>query len=286
MEPRDTAAPETTAPQAEEQTAIATADPAAQPEQETSAPATPTEPTADGQETGQEKVDSAKETGPKSRAQKRIDKLTASNYQKDEEIRRLAARAAEAEKELAALKPPKEDDFQDHEEFQEARINHAVSRSVLEQTRKSAMQEAQKLGEAEKAERGRNFVAAVEEFKTQAPDFDTVVNKANIPLSGEMTEVLTTSDKGPQMLYHLSQNPDLAAQIAQMPPQMAYRTLGRIEAQIESAPPPMAKTKPITKAPPPVTPLPSGGSPVAPDYSKMSAKAYMDRRIQEMRRRA
>lgn len=105
---------------------------------------------------------------------------------------------------------------------------------------------------AEAAKRDADFTTRTEAFRKDAPDFDEVVNDPTLPISAPMAEVIRRHELGPAMAYHLGKNPDVAAQIAQLPAADAAFELGLIASEIRAkraATPPPAPV--VTKAPPP-----------------------------------
>lgn len=101
-----------------------------------------------------------------------------------------------------------------------------------------------------KAQRDASFASRSKEFAKTVDDFDEVVKSDYLTITPDMAEVIKESDDGPALAYHLGKNPDVAAKIAQLPPIVAARELGKIEARLAFARE-QAKDKPVSKAPPP-----------------------------------
>ncbi|MDH4183349.1 MAG: hypothetical protein OEV92_03940 [Nitrospinota bacterium] len=277
MDERDTAAPETQPEEAEEQTAqTATDTPTAEPAAGEGTP----DPAAQGaDDKGDEQTGDDKPN--KSRAQKRIETLVTKNHRQAEEISRLRRRAEEAEKRLTEMKPPKEEDFEDHDAYQEAKINHTVSQKVLQTQREQATADMAEIESQRVAERQKAFAEGMAAFKQATPDFDAVVDAAKVPLTNDMAGAIIESPEGPAILYHLSQNPGLAEELRQMPTLTMVRELGRLEKTLEGIHRQPVQ-KPTTNAPPPVKPLPSGGSPVSVDPEKMTTAQYIAYRRKQL----
>jgi len=88
------------------------------------------------------------------------------------------------------------------------------------------------------------------EFIKSKPDYvEKVQNARTLPISTEVQEALRESEFGPQVAYHLVENPEVARAILQLSPSAQLREIGRIEARLEAA---KAKPAPaVSQAPPP-----------------------------------
>jgi len=95
-----------------------------------------------------------------------------------------------------------------------------------------------------------------------------------------MLEVLEESERGPEIAYHLGQNPRLAREIARLSPLQAARELGRIEAKLAERP----KAPAVSKAPPPAPTLAATEPAVEKDPEKMSDKEWLEWRNKQLRR--
>ena len=132
----------------------------------------------------------------------------------------------------------------------------------------------QKGVEAELARREQRTVAEkfedrVDEFIDEHPDYDEkVTNNTSLPISREMADVIKFSDVGPQLAYHLADNPKEAERISKLSPLLQAKELGRLEVSITATP----EVK-QSNAPAPITPIKpkSGGD---QDPAKMSPAEY------------
>jgi len=226
-------------------------------------------PPAEGQP--EEKSESAKrrEREKAYRARLQTEAAEAKAEAKQAEARRQAI--LDAAKQEA---PPKEADFPDP-------IEYAAAKAIWGAEQRLTEREAKNAGEAVKAAEGRaediskkeraileqSWAVARDEAKTRYADFETVALRGWEP-SPVMTDLILTSDVGPDVAYHLGQNHALAAQIAAMNPVEAARAIGRIEAGIVQ---PKPRTE--TKAPDPISPV-RGSAAAARDPSKMSVTEY------------
>jgi hypothetical protein len=115
-------------------------------------------------------------------------------------------------------------------------------------------------------------------YAETAPDYMVVTRAQTLPVSPAMVETLQTAEKGPEVLYYLGKNPDVAASIAGMAPLDAARELGRIEATKLTKPEP-----PKSKTPPPPPKIKGADSAVvriksdSPDSDKLSDEEWLKR---------
>jgi hypothetical protein len=91
-----------------------------------------------------------------------------------------------------------------------------------------------------------SFDQQAEVLRATHSDFDAVVNE--LPLTPAMRDaVLSSSQTGAALAYHLAKHPAVYQEIAAQPYAKALITLGRIEASLTAAP--KESAKPVTKAP-------------------------------------
>lgn len=216
---------------------------------ETSQVETPSEATAE-QPTETETSESADDAGeateePQKRVpwfQKRIDEVTRQKYEAQRESdywRGVAEGRGQSNTPVQAEGPPKEDQFESYEDYEQARIDYAVE---------------QRLRQEREVEQRTTVFRTYEEraakLRETAPDFDSVVGDPSLKITPLMAEVIRESDIGPQVAYHLGTNRSEAERIASLPPHRQAAELGRIEARLTEQPKPAATLKPIPPAPP------------------------------------
>jgi hypothetical protein len=101
------------------------------------------------------------------------------------------------------------------------------------------------------------------------PDYAEAVADPSLQqyVTPTISEVVVTSEVGPQLSYYLAQNRGELATIAKMRPTQQAMALARIEAKLSAASPatpaPAPKPKPVqqTRAPAPPTPVGNGSAP-------------------------
>lgn len=208
---------------------------------------------ADAEDTAE---DSGAEPKKKSKVQERIDELTAKRREAEREAqywREQAEKSIKPEKANVDVEPvkPKFDDFSDIDEYEAAVEKYASDKAAYQESQVIKRQtELQK--QFEEQQRAATFAAKSAEFAARHPDFYAAVQNPNLTISNEMAEAIRSSDRGPELAYHLGKNPELAEQIAALPASLQYMTLGKLEASLTAPTPPAV---PMTKAPAPVKPI-------------------------------
>lgn len=169
--------------------------------------------------------------------QKRIDELTH-RYYEEKNQREHFQQQWEDSQQVAQEVPGKTlADFEyDEGKFAEYLQGQAVQEARAEVERNTQQQQGMK--------RRSEFEAKEAKFAVSVKDYQTVTRNQALPLNQTMVETLQTAEKGPEVLYYLGKNPDVAASLASMSPLDAARELGRIEATKLVKPEPILKTTP------------------------------------------
>lgn len=225
--------------------------------------------------------------------QRRINRLTADYRREQAEKDALAARVRELEgkitqpvKDEDAPKPPRLEDFKTFEEFQTADrawVAETTRRETLKALEEARTKEEAKKAETEARERitkaRERFDDLAEKVAEHYEDFNDVMDdfyKGRSPLKNfdrSSLEYIFEGDhsRGPELVYHLHQNEDVAKRIASMRPVQQVAELARLEASLAK---PGAKN--VSKAPAPPKRVGGTGGPDGKDPEKMS--------IEEMRK--
>ena len=201
--------------------------------------------------------------------EKRFSKLT---QEKKEAIARAEAaeerrRAVEAE--LEALRNPKAveespvfdkpkpepSQFKDAFEYAEALANWTIDKRDAEKAAEEAKTAAQKARDAAQ----KTWVKRQQDFAKEAPDYHEVLASSDdVQLHQVVLDAITESDIGPQVLYHIANNPEIAESWHDLTPAKALVALGKLEKQLEKGKEP-AKPEPekreVSKAPAPINPV-------------------------------
>lgn len=211
--------------------------------------------------------------------QKRINELTYKH--REEQRQRLAAEARIAEfeaREAKAKEPAPEVDkrktladfnFDEvlYEDYLEDRVTKRASETASKQATERATKaveerELKKAQETTAAERAANWKTRADTFAKDHPDFVERVYGPDLSFTDAVAELLADSELGPQLAYHLAQNPDELSRIARLSPAAAGREIGKLEVKLTPAEVPKpepdadetarAQDPPATtKAPPP-----------------------------------
>ncbi len=192
-----------------------------------------------------------------------------------EKLGEANAKLERIEKAAQSTQPPKETDFADYTEYQAALAAHKSmgmlddrERTRIREDADQQQREIDNLATQRQREAQENWASQTAEAKTRYADFDEVALDQNVPVSPTMAQIISTSDVGADVAYHLGKHRAEAAEITQMSDLDAARALGRIEAQIAT---PAAQVK--TTAPAPITPVKPKAS-GSKDPEKMSYGEY------------
>lgn len=230
--------------------------------------ATPTEPQEQSEPVeAKEEATATEDRKQNPKLEKRFSEITKQREAAREEARKereareaLEARLKEVESRSAPQEAPKADNgepqpnqFTDMYEYAKALTDYQVEKRMSEiEIRKQAEQQ-----QNEKKQVIDSFVKRVEAAKASLPDFDEMVGSADVTVSNEVRDAIWESDVGPQILYHLAENPDIAEKLKSMSVAAANRFIGKLEAQFEP------QTKPVvgkSKAPAPINPIRSAAN--------------------------
>lgn len=230
--------------------------------------AAPAEPSAAPQPG--EQPEQAKEETPKTFSQSEVDAMVARRLAKERrrferEYQAMIGaqqRQAPAQQQQPASDEPTRDKFNDYEAYLEARAEWRAGQKAQEYVEKMVSQRAQASSQAEIASSAQEVI---ERGRAEFKDFDTVVNAAfeagAIEAGGMLHRALIESEDGHKLAYHLATNPREAERLGAMPPQRLLIEIGRLSARLE---------KPVSKAPPPITPVAASGGPVERDWMAKS----------------
>lgn len=179
----------------------------------------------------------AEEPAPKTFTQEELDAIVG---------KRLAREQRKWEREQSqrqTVAPPAEvyqEDFDSTEAYAEALAERKAEELLAK--REAARQQSSLLEAYQDREE-----AAREKYD----DFEQVAYNPTLKVTDVMAQAIQASDIGPDVIYHLGSNPKEAARIAQLPPILQAKEIGRIEAALADAPP-VRKT---TTAPAPIAPV-------------------------------
>jgi hypothetical protein len=205
----------------------------------------------------------------KSGVQKRIDTLVFQRQQSEREVERLHQVIADLKQPAA----PKLADFDSHDEYDQAMLEHRIESGVNKGLVKSAQAQVEQLSTAAQTAAAETYNQRVADTVTRIPDFVDVVKSSTAKMSPQLHEALLDSDKGPELVYHLAKNPGEADRLNNMSVRQMDREIGRLEstfADTKPAPAPKPPPARTTNAPPPITPGSQASAPANTDPNKMN----------------
>ena len=225
-----------------------------------------TEPTEVVEERSEPEIEIEQEEKPKAnpKLERRFSEITKQREEARKEAQRereareaLEARLAVLERQPAPQAPkvdeePQPSQFNDAFEYAKALAEYTADKRIGEMKR----QEAEERQAQERQKVIETWASKVQAAKASMPDFDDIVASSDVVVNDDIRDAILESDVGPQILYHLAENDDVAKRIAGLSPKQALREIGKLEARFEvkeTAP----ETKPIvrSKAPAPIQPL-------------------------------
>ncbi|NYT76647.1 hypothetical protein H0A71_06555 [Alcaligenaceae bacterium] len=216
----------------------------------------------------------------KTTVQRRIDELTRARHEAERQAayyRGLAERggnpSAPAEKPVTAPEKPDPSQYSDYGQYMEELADWKAEQKVSKAFSEREQQQQERTQQELRTQSFATYQERAQAFAADTPDFADVISAAeDVPMTDSMQELIVSSEKGPQIAYHMAMNPDVAHRIAQMTPLMAAREFGRLEAQLsvpktEATPPPPVKP---SSAPKPITPTRGTGGQFTKDPAQMS----------------
>lgn len=242
--------------------------------QETGEGETEVSQTSEVEETKQEETPAEPEEKKPKGVQKRIDELTANwrGAERDRDYwRDMAMKAQQSETKqpeppsAPSGERPKLDDYQSYEEYTEALTDWKLDQRMAAQTKEAQDREAQ----AQQQQAQFQFNQRAQTVREDHPDFDAVVGNPTLPISEAMMDAAYASEKGPEVLYYLGQNPEEAHRIAQLQPIQAAMEMVRVEQSLERA----ANTNSST--PDPIPPVNAGGGRQSVDPDNMTTDEWL-----------
>lgn len=175
---------------------------------------------------------------------------------------------------------PNQEDFDTYDEYQEAMVNWRVEEKVSQSLEKREAEQRERIARDQAQHDQKKVVdehvARIDVFKKAHADFDAVIDKGkNLPLTRPMQDAVVNSDSGPALMYHLCQHPEECDRIAAMPPMMAVKEMGKLEARIEAASTgPASSADSLTQAPRPIKPVGGGATASTMPLDQMSYRDY------------
>jgi hypothetical protein len=216
-------------------------------------------------------ADDQKERKPNPKLERRFSEITKQREAAREEARlereqreRLETRVKELEGRVTpqAQAPqddvgeePTPDQFSDMYEYAKALAEYTADKKMAERDQ----QDLNRKAAAEQEVKFKAWADRVNAAKSNLPDFDDMVQSSDVRVSDPVRDAIIESEHGPQILYYLAENTEIAQKLAGMSLVSAVREIGKIEARYErDAKATVPDVKPVvgkSKAPAPISPL-------------------------------
>ena len=213
------------------------------------------EPASDEQQTTEEKR--------RPKIERRFEAVTKARDEAKQEAMRerearvsLEQRLAEMERKQAPKgeAEPDPSQFTDMFEYAKALTDYKVDQRLGEEKQKAVQAKVQ----AEKEQVLNTWSERVTQAKASIPNFEQVVKSADMTVINEVRDSIFESDVGPQLLYHLADNPEFVEKLQGMTPAAQLRQIGKLEAMFEKQ-----DSKPVvqrSRASAPITPIRSAAN--------------------------
>lgn len=149
---------------------------------------------------------------------------------------------------------PDPSQFTDMFEYAKALTDYKVDQRLGEERQKAVQARVQ----AEKEQVLNTWSERVNQAKATMPNFEQVVKSADMTVINEVRDSIFESDVGPQLLYHLADNPDFVEKLQGMTPAAQLRQIGKLEAMFEKQ-----DSKPVvqrSRASAPISPIRSAAN--------------------------
>ncbi|WP_306127932.1 hypothetical protein [Roseovarius sp. MMSF_3350] len=234
---------------------------------------------AEGEEGAKPEASEEEISPSKARRERRkaeMERLRQEKAEAEQEAQRFKARLDRIEQAAQQTQPPKEEDFQDYAEYQAALAAHKSMQALDARQKREIEEEAQthqkrldSLKEQEQREAAENWAAQVKDAQTRYADFAEVAQNPHLPINDTMAQIISSSDMGADLAYHLGKHPKEAAQIAQMNPLEAAVELGGMMARLS-----LPQPKTTSETPDPIEPVKPKASAGVKDPSKMTMAEY------------
>jgi len=230
----------------------------------------PTEPVQEANEQSEPKAEEEAKGTEKSKdkLEKRFSKISRQRDEANTRAEQLESRLRELEAKANpqtiaqtanADDKPQASQFNDAFEYAEALAEWSAEKALKDRD----VADQQRRVEEERNKVVQTWNKKVSKIQEDIPDFNKVVSKSSVVVSDAVRDAIIESDVGPQILYHLASDNDLAESISKMPAIKALKEIGRLEARFEAKeekPKKEAKTVSTSKAPAPINPLKGGKS--------------------------
>jgi|TARA_R110000744_G_scaffold44405_10_gene99104 hypothetical protein len=207
---------------------------------------------------------------PRRGVQKKIDKLT-------KRVREQERLITDLQRPRAEVRPaPDRDQFDDYEQYIEAKVDHQADRRIAELENKQNERNAHQGQQDAVATFERTRDDAVDAGVDKYADFEEVALSENLEISPTMAEALLASNQGQDLWYHLGKNPAKASRISNMSEVHQVLAIGELAVALKTA-------KQPSNAPRTTKSVGSRGSGSSTPNDKSNIKEWMSKRNKQVR---
>jgi len=179
--------------------------------------------------------------------------------------------------EVVPQRPTLEQFEYDDDKYQDALVNYRVEEQL--KVRDARLEEQRQTEQKQRYVQDyqvRVSNSNAKGIQTHADYQSKVMENPSLHVTPLMADVMSQSENGHDIVYHLGCNPAESSKIAQMPAHLQAAAIGRLEAKLSAVP---AKT--ITNAPKPIDPVGGGGGQPSVDDDSLTdeewAKKYYNK---------
>lgn len=184
--------------------------------------------------------------------QRRIDRLTREKYQLRARLEELERRVSEpAPKAAEPQGAPKLEQFESFDDYVSAKAEWVAEQKFRTLTESQQREAREQQAQRQQAEVSQSWQQRIESARSSVPDYDEIIESADVVLSPAMGQAIVESEQGPMVALYLARHPDEAEKLASLSPTAVARAIGRIEAKLESE----QITKTQSTAPKPPSPV-------------------------------
>ncbi len=156
-------------------------------------------------------------------------------------------------------KPPRREDFQTWEDYEDARVDYRFEQRAQKDAAKQGEEFTQLLTKAQQEHQEQQLQGAhmqrVADFARTVPDFEDVTDREDVVIPRAAADAIRHMPNSPLLLYAIGKEPELAERLQRMNPTQQAAFVGQISAVLSQRP------ANVSKAPAPGTPVGRGGSP-------------------------
>lgn len=208
------------------------------------------------------------------RSQKRIRQLIKQRDEARSQTSRLISECDRLTSELeeleeTALQPPDIDNFENDDDYLEAKQLYLLDKREAQKLRTKIAKKKQMITGSEEVQGRINLMKSREKYK----DFDDVFFGSDVKITGVMATAMNLVDNFEDVAYYLGKNPEKSVELASMSPAQQQVRIGQLSAKLATKK--KVKKKTVSKAPPPVKTI-KGKRATAKSISKMTMDEYAE----------